>query len=390
MGNYETANWKNIKVELKKINWPEILDKHESSEEKFKVILEIVIKIIKENCLTLRNQRGSHSNRIPRHRRVLFKKRKILNKELKKMNPPDRKERIEKTMGEIDKKLLDSYEEESIVDEARAIEYIKSNPKYFFTYARKKLKTRNKIGPFDMGREKITSLLEICMKLVEQYSSSFSQPDPKHKIENPREFFSMNDVKAKSVLGDIDFTQKSIIDAIKVIKNNAAPGTDRFPVVLMKECADELSEPLYILWRHSLNNGDIAPLLKTAVICPILKTGSPRNHPKSYRPASLTSHFIKVFKRIIRTAIVKHLEDYKLLPKNQHAYIKGRSTLSQLLNHLEEAIRNWEDGKATDTIYLDFAKAFDKVDHDILCHKLKALGITGKVGIWIKEFLMAS
>ena len=38
-------------------------------------------------------------------------------------------------------------------------------------------------------------------------------------------------------------------------------------------------------------------------------------------------------------------------------------------------------------IYLDFAKAFDKVDHNILCHKLKKLGITGKVGVWIKEFL---
>merc|ERR1712105_76335 len=94
-----------------------------------------------------------------------------------------------------------------------------------------------------------------------------------------------------------------------------------------------------------------------------------------------------VFEKIIRTTIVKHLEDNRLLPEDQHAYIKGRSTLSQLLNHVEEAIRNWEDGKATDTIYLDFAKAFDKVDHDILCHKLKALGITGKVGVWIKEFL---
>merc|ERR1711874_936707 len=43
--------------------------------------------------------------------------------------------------------------------------------------------------------------------------------------------------------------------------------------------------------------------------------------------------------------------------------------------------------KATDTVYLDFAKAFDKVDHGILCHKLKNLCIKGKVGIWIKEFL---
>merc|ERR1712121_483943 len=201
-------------------------------------------------------------------------------------------------------------------------------------------------------------------------------------------FFSMNNVKAESVLGDIDFTQKSIIDAIKEVKNNAAPGADRFPATLLKNCADELSEPLYILWRHSLDNGDIAPMLKTAVICPILKSGSPRNHPKSYRPVSLTSHIIKVFERVIRTALVKYLEDNNLLPRDQHAYIRGRSTLSQLLNHVEDTIRNWEEGKATDTIYLDFAKAFDKVDHNTLCHKLKALGVSGKLGIWIREFLV--
>ena len=89
------------------------------------------------------------------------------------------------------------------------------------------------------------------------------------------------------------------MDVIKEVKNNAAPGTDHFPAVLLKECAQELSEPLYLLWRHSLDNRDIAPLLKTAVICPILKQGSQRNHPKSYRPVSLTSHLIKVFERII-------------------------------------------------------------------------------------------
>ena len=54
---------------------------------------------------------------------------------------------------------------------------------------------------------------------------------------------------------------------------------------------------------------------------------------------------------------------------------------------MEDSIRAWESGKFTDTVYLDFAKAFDKVDHDILCHKLRNLGIKGKVGIWIKEFL---
>merc|ERR1711913_75567 len=106
-------NWKNIKASLKKMNWPEVLAKHESSEEKSKAILEIVIKIIEENCTTFRNQQGSHSNKIPKDRRVLFRKKKMLNKELRKRNPSDKKKRIEKAIGEIDKKLLDSYEEEN-------------------------------------------------------------------------------------------------------------------------------------------------------------------------------------------------------------------------------------------------------------------------------------
>ena len=40
-----------------------------------------------------------------------------------------------------------------------------------------------------------------------------------------------------------------------------------------------------------------------------------------------------------------------------------------------------------DVVYLNFEKAFDKVDHGILLHKLRALGITGALGKWIHSFL---
>ena len=160
---------------------------------------------------------------------------------------------------------------------------------------KKTLITKSKIGPFEINNEKTNDLTEICIKLVEQYSSSFSQPDPCYKIENTKEFFSMDDKITGPKLNDVVFTKESIVNAIRDVKNNSAPGTDRFPAVLLKECAEELSEPLYILWRYSLDNGDIAPLLKSAVICPILKPGSQRNHPKSYRPVSLTSHIVKIF-----------------------------------------------------------------------------------------------
>ena len=91
----------------------------------------------------------------------------------------------------------------------------------------------------------------------------------------------------------------------------------------------------------------------------------------------------------MRTNIVNFLQENQLLPKNQHGFIAGRSTLSQLLNHVEEIIRTWEDGKVTDTIYLDFAKAFDKVDYGILLSKLRAIGFSGYLLKWLHSFLVA-
>ena len=221
----------------------------------------------------------------------------------------------------------------------------------------------------------------ISESLNEQYTSSFSSPDQNYHIDDPKVFFSYTEANNNKLLTDINFRRKMIVDEINNIKNDSAPGPDHFPVTLLKQCAEELSEPLYMLWRHSLDTGDITSLLKKAVICPIQKSNSQRCHPKSYRPVSLTSHIIKVFERVIRGSIVKHLECNNLLPKNQHGFISGRSTLSQLLQQIEHMIRAWEENKATDTIHLDFAKAFDKLDHNILCHKLKRLGITGKIGV---------
>ena len=72
---------------------------------------------------------------------------------------------------------------------------------------------------------------------------------------------------------------------------------------------------------------------------------------------------------------------------SQHGSIRGRSTLSQLLEHHNEIITMLENDMNVDSIYLDFAKAFDKCDIGIMMHKLKTLRIGGKLGKWIFNFL---
>ena len=89
----------------------------------------------------------------------------------------------------------------------------------------------------------------------------------------------------------------------------------------------------------------------------------------------------------MRKALVKYLEDNHLLSKHQHGFRKSKSCVTQLLAHIDTILEMLSEGANADVIYLDFAKAFDKVSHKILLRKIENLGINGKVLTWLKSFL---
>ena len=93
-------------------------------------------------------------------------------------------------------------------------------------------------------------------------------------------------------------------------------------------------------------------------------------NPEKYRPVSLTSHIMKVFERVIKVNLTEHLGKHGLINKGQHRFVEGKSTQSHLLEHFCRVYEALEERVRMNTVYLDFAKAFDKVDHDILMEKL--------------------
>ena len=105
-----------------------------------------------------------------------------------------------------------------------------------------------------------------------------------------------------------------------------------------------------------------------------------------YRPVSLTSHVIKIFERVFRKKLVEYLDGNDLICGDQHGFRAGKSCLTQLLIHVDDILENALQGLETDVIYLDFAKAFDKVDHDILVQKLSLFGINGHAPGLAKKF----
>ena len=142
-----------------------------------------------------------------------------------------------------------------------------------------------------------------------------------------------------------------------------------------------------MLWRASLDAGKLPKVTKTSVVTPVFKKGD-RSKAENYRPISLISHLGKIFERIVTKAISSYMKDANLYNSRQHGFQSGRSCLSQLLQHHQAILEALQNHDAVDVVYLDFAKAFDKVDFNVLLRKLKAIGICGKVLRWISDFLV--
>ena len=68
-----------------------------------------------------------------------------------------------------------------------------------------------------------------------------------------------------------------------------------------------------------------------------------------------------MFESIIRDAVIRHLEDNNLLRDSQHGFRKGRSCLTNVLTFVDKVTGYLDSGVPVDTVFLHFAKAFDKV-----------------------------
>ena len=264
---------------------------------------------------------------------------------------------------------------------------LKENPKAFFSFARSRQNTRAKVGPFmDPVSGMPNGSPDYCSKaLQQQYESVFATPRPQWKVDSLEEHFRLEGTETNA-LSDISFSREDVEKACLQLSSSSAAGPDGVPAMLLKSCRKQLSQPLYYLWRGSLDCGVIPAETLLVIICPIHKGGS-RSIPKQYRPVALTSHLIKIFERVLRKMLVSHIEKNNILPDGQHGSRAMRSTLTQLLGHWDSILDGLVEGEGVDSVYLDFSKAFDKVETGVLLHKLRDSRVLGKVGVWLGKFL---
>ena len=187
-------------------------------------------------------------------------------------------------------------------------------------------------------------------------------------------------------LNDVCVSKEKIAEKIEKLKPGKSPGPDNVTVKILQTFKTSLVLPLEILFRKSLNSGNVPSEWKEANVVPIFKKGS-KKEPGNYRPVSLTSIVCKIMESLLRDGIVDHLKKNSLINNSQHGFMSSKSCQTNLLEFLEIVTQIWDSSTPLDLVYLDFAKAFDKVPHSKLIAKLAAHGISGQVLNWNQDWL---
>ena len=381
--NLYKADFEKINAHLETIQWDDL--KKLCSPEEFPELLRLTVLQVCTLYAPPKIPPRKQSNPFVRDRIILRRRKRKVKNQIRvknRINPNSNKlMTLRAELYDLNTKIKESIEQQELEKETKVLEKIQENPRYFYSYAKRFSKRPSTIGPLLNDKNELEAdPKKMADLLQQQYSSVFSDP----KCENKK--CPNQKIEIKSTLSDIVFTEKDIIKAIDEIHLDSACGEDDIPSRILKKCKNNLSYPILILWKESFKNGFIAKQYKTQIITPVHKKDS-KAEAANYRPISLTSHIIKIFERIIRNHIVSHLEINNLICCNQHGFRKNRSCLTQLLHHIDTILKNFLRNQDTDVIYLDFAKAFDKVDHEILLKKLFTYGIRGKLLTWLHSYL---
>ena len=379
--NFDEANDEELKKQLEAIRVGDLINPQTDRGDINKLFREALEKAALRAKVPQYN-RGKRANTEKFER--MLKDRTKLHSQLKEesLRNIDR-ENIEKQIATLNEKILETKQAEEEKEEKKAIEKMKEDSfKAFFRFANRKKKFKETIGPLKSGKEDYTSdpkrMAEILSK---QYASVFSIPRKEANLTNMKEFRGER-------LTDLKLLTAEFEGAMSEIKTGSAPGPDEIPAVVYKKYSEVLAKLLARIWRICLDEGILPEGVAQAIITPIYK-GDGKGEAANYRPVALTNHLTKIFERVVRRALVAHMEKHALFNLTQHGFTTGRSTITQLLRYYDSVLSLLEEkgDKKVDTIYLDFSKAFDKVDHGILLLKLEKLGIGGKLLTWLEVFL---
>lgn len=368
--DFKHCNFDNVNEIINGINWLQILN-CDNVNDNYEIFIDIINEICFENLPRIK----PNVYKLPWYTPGLKKLKNLRNKHynrFKTSNDLNSKQLYELHSREFNFLNKFLYKQYIINFETN----IKANPKSFWNFVNSK-----------------RTCSQFPTRMYFENSTSNSSTETANLFAD---FFSSNFVSASNVFGSVsnssnlnfgmlELEEDDILFGISKLKPTHRIDNDGLCAFFVKNCADSLKFPLLSIFNNSLKEGVFADRWKVTSITPVHKSGA-KDNVSNYRPISKLCNISKIFENIVFEKMYFCVKN--IISPYQHGFVRGRSTVTNLTIFANYCITGFENGFQIDTVYTDLSKAFDRISHSILLHKLESIGFHSTFLDWIKSYLV--
>ena len=209
--------------------------------------------------------------------------------------------------------------------------------------------------------------------LTNMFTTQWDESDFKSKLNSKFTFAFIEEEIVNKLARQIDLSK------------SAAMGN--LSTRLLKDAFECITLELTFLYNCCFESHTFPRKWGMGFVTPFPKTNSKSKKAKDWRPVSQISLPGKLLERIVHSQLIEYLEGNNLLFKNQHGFRSEKSTSSAVFGTLKTLLENWNRKLHSTCVYIDFARAFDSIDHSIFVRKLCLYGLDDSSIKFIKSYI---
>ncbi|KAH8616291.1 putative Reverse transcriptase (RNA dependent DNA polymerase) [Trypanosoma vivax] len=179
-------------------------------------------------------------------------------------------------------------------------------------------------------------------------------------------------------------TEAELDVALRELSSGTAPGNDEIHCEELKQLGSVSRRCILCLFNYNLCTGQVQAKWRQGIIVPLLKLNKATSSMASFRPVTLTSTLRKLMARVVARRVRDCIED--MLQPQQAGFRPARSTPDTLM-HVTRTARRRKDSEKTAAVFIDYARAFDSVDHGCIVKELLSFGVGKHLVAWLAGFL---
>ena len=237
------------------------------------------------------------------------------------------------------------------------------------------------------GDEVVTNTLEIAERLnfwfVKHPLKLLRSLPPVTALQTTHRVLTSGVNKTQFTIPEI--TPQKVEELLQHMPSHKATGSDGFGAKILKAAAPAISMPLSRLINRCIDTGTFPSAWKSAT--PIYKGQGSKEDKNSYRPISVLPLLSKSFEKHVHQALYSYMRSNNLLYNLHSGFRRLHSTETALVRLIDQLLSDMDKDQVSGLVFIDYKKAFDLIDHDILLSKLETYGVAPKELLLFKNYL---